>query len=94
MDFVYSIVFYDNSGESSPQVRLFSSENDAIDSVVDEVGRFRLLREGCDYPEDNEIRTSLIEEGVVVFTAQDGIEYSWKMEVHSFDVAKYLETQR
>ncbi len=80
---VYSIVFYDNSGDSPPQVTLFQSENAAIGSVVADVAKFRSLHEGPEYPQDDDVLTSLKEEGFVSFVSEDGVEYSWKIDCHS-----------
>jgi len=79
---VFSIVFYDNSGESSPQVKLYLSEDDAIASVVADVANFRSLHEDVECPLDDEVLTSLKEEGLVSFVSVDGIEYSWKIDSH------------
>lgn len=78
----YSIVFYDTNGDSPPQVRLFPSEEAAIDSVVSDVARFRSLHEDADYPDDGEVRASLSEEGILSFESLDGVEYSWKLDRH------------
>ena len=79
---VYSIVFYDNSGDSPPQVTLFQSENAAIGSVVADVAKFRSLHEEPEYPQDDDVLTSLKEEGLVSFVSKDGFEYSWKIDSH------------
>ena len=82
MDVVYSIVFYDNSGDSPPQVTLFQSESAAIGSVLADVAKFRSLHEDTECPQDGEVLNSLKEQGLVSFVSKDGFEYSWKIDSH------------
>ena len=42
---VYSIVAYDNANDEPPRVSVFSSEDAAVQSVVDEVTGFASLHE-------------------------------------------------
>ena len=41
----YSIVAFDNANEEPPRVSAFSSEDEAVRSVVDEVAEFSSLHE-------------------------------------------------
>ena len=79
---VYTIVFYDNSGDSPPQVALFPSKAAAVESVVSDVAKFRSLHEDTDYPGDREVRDLFDGEGILTFESHDGVEYSWKLDHH------------
>ncbi len=79
---VYSIVAYDNANDKPPHVSVHSSEDAAVQSVVDEVAEFSSLHEAGGDFSLTEIPDTLKDGCVYEYESMDGFTYSWRMQAH------------
>ena len=79
---VYSIVAFDNANDEPPRVSVFSSEDEAVQSVVDEVAEFSSLHEAGGDFSLAEIPDTLKDGCVYEYEAMDGFTYSCRMQAH------------
>ena len=79
---VYSIVAFDNANDEPPRVTVFSSEDAAVQSVVDEVTEFSSLHEAGGDFSLAEIPDTLKDGYVYEYDSMDGFTYSWRMQSH------------
>ena len=80
---VYSIVAFDNANDEPPCTVLFTSEDEAVQSVVNEVSQFASLHEACGDISLDEIQDTLKDGCVYEFVSGDGFTYSWRMQSHT-----------
>lgn len=80
---VYSIVAFDNAGDEPPRVSVYSSEDAAVQSVVDEVTEFASLHEAGGDFSITEIPDTLKDGYVYEYESMDGFTYSWRMQMHT-----------
>lgn len=79
---VYSVVAFDNAQDEPPRVTVFSSEDEAVQSVVDEVSEFVSLHDADGDFSLDEIPDTLNDGYVYEFVSRDGFTYSWRMQSH------------
>lgn len=79
---VYSIASFDNVQDEPPRVTVFSTEERAIQSVLDEVERFASLHEMKGGYDLDEIPEALRDGNIFEFVSNDGLNYSWHMQTH------------
>ena len=80
---VYSIVAFDNANDEPPRTDVFSSEDEAVQSVVDEVSEFASLHESDGDFSLGEISDMLKDGCVYEVVSADGFTYSWRMQAHT-----------